>query len=228
MLALAIRHVCLGGAMRNHRICLVGAAVSLLAILGTHTGAKAATLDEVLARLNTLEKETATLRVENATLRARVNRIETSKTTKVEINSVSVPRSAAPQDAYASMADKAPVQPIKFTWTGCYIGAQGGTGILNDSYTGRNGFGGLVGGQVGCNYQIERFVVGLEGKALWSGLSNDNSVNVNLAGAFDSATDTTTKNKWDADVSLRLGLLLSDRILSYAKIGAVWGGFDYS
>ena len=199
--------------MRIDRVSLAVAGACLLAAVASPGGAQAATMDEVVARLNAVEKE-------NATLRDRVKRLEAPKAAKLQSAPAAAPQSvAAPEQAYASAVYKAPMYPAAFNWTGCYVGGQGGAGIINDSYTGRNGFGGLIGGQAGCNYQIERFVIGVEGEWWWSGISNENKV---------PGFTTTTKNNWDADISLRLGLTLADRILSYAKAGAVWGGFNYS
>ncbi len=60
--------------------------------------------------------------------------------------------------------------PPPFTWTGFYIGVNGGFGF---SSTGPSSFGhidgGLVGGTAGYNYQIGQFVVGAEGDFGWDG-----------------------------------------------------------
>src|SRR5438046_2125798 len=56
------------------------------------------------------------------------------------------------------------VEPI-FTWTGCYIGGNGGGGSMNkgfrsDSFApnqdfgSHSGTGGVAGGQIGCDYQF--------------------------------------------------------------------------
>jgi outer membrane immunogenic protein len=128
----------------------------------------------------------------------------------------------------ASAADlpvryKAAAPPMVFNWTGCYIGAHAGYGIINDSYTGRNGGGGVAGGQVGCNYQIGQIVVGVEGQGWWSGIKNENRAGFEgIVGSY-----FITKNRWDADVALRLGLTAVERVLAYSKVGVAWGHFDY-
>src|SRR5579863_5148339 len=78
-------------------------------------------------------------------------------------------------------ADKSAPAPA-FTWTGCYVGAHVG-GDFDRSSWGASGNGMLVnpfaidasgaigGGQVGCNYQIDSFVLGAEGEIWGSGLS---------------------------------------------------------
>src|ERR1700723_2209440 len=59
--------------------------------------------------------------------------------------------------------------PPPFTWSGFYVGVNGGWGFSgtdNNSFGNING--GLVGGTVGYNYQMGQFVVGFEGDADWS------------------------------------------------------------
>src|ERR1700681_265126 len=86
---------------------------------------------------------------------------------------------------------KAPVVvPVAYSWTGCYVGAHAGYGWGRDKNdfgraiatdpTEIEGFpaefgpfdhntnGGVVGGQVGCNYQTGNWVVGVEGELWWS------------------------------------------------------------
>jgi outer membrane immunogenic protein len=212
--------------------------IAAVGFLATPDRSLAQSNDEALRRL---EAKIDALSKENATLRDRVKNIETSRHAAAAESTYTGPKndpvqSATPasavvvdQTAYSARAAYYPVKaaPISvvptFNWTGCYLGVHGGGGALNDSYTGRNGFGGLAGGQADCNYQITQLVFGIEGEASWSGLSNDNRVTT--AGA---TTDTTTRNRWDADVALRIGIVTADRVLPYAKVGAAWGGFDYS
>jgi outer membrane immunogenic protein len=127
-----------------------------------------------------------------------------------------------------------------FNWTGCYLGGQAGGGFMHDSLVDDNddpifhGGGPIAGGQVGCNYQAQQFVVGVEGEGWWSGLKNkstDNSTTTTTNG-IDVLTVTNnsfdeTKNRWDAAVSLRAGWAV-DRLLFYGKAGVVWGGFNFS
>ncbi len=62
--------------------------------------------------------------------------------------------------------------PPVFSWTGFYVGVNGGYGTGNFDNLGGTVFGdpsgGLVGGTVGYNYQINQFVVGLEGDLDWA------------------------------------------------------------
>ena len=77
---------------------------------------------------------------------------------------------------------KAPVfAPAVFSWTGCYIGIEGGgnwgqsnqvarTGpAVGASVTGNfNLSGGIVGGTLGCNYQVSSIVLGVENDYSWT------------------------------------------------------------
>ncbi len=130
----------------------------------------------------------------------------------------------------------APVMP--FTWTGCYVGAQAGIGAQTDGFAsnsigavdiegfggnGSNGLGAIAGGQIGCNYQINQLVVGIEGDGVWSSIQN-------TAGFTDpdgEGVRLRTKNLWDADVALRVGAAF-DRLLVYGKGGVAWGGFSFN
>jgi outer membrane immunogenic protein len=67
------------------------------------------------------------------------------------------------------------VQPA-FTWTGFYVGINGGYGFggIGDTNFG-NPNGGFVGGTVGYNYQMGQFVVGGEADLDWADLSAKNT-----------------------------------------------------
>jgi len=118
-----------------------------------------------------------------------------------------------------------------FSWTGCYVGVHAGAGVLLDQgfqnvgLSGdRHGTGGLAGGQIGCNYQTGRLVLGIEGEGFWSGMR----VNVDrFNGNGFLLLNQTIKNKWDYDVAARLGIAF-DRALVYGKAGWVAAGFDWN
>ena len=95
--------------------------------------------------------------------------------------------------AYAAdVVEEAPPAPVVqeapiFSWTGGYIGIQGGglwshssfnesdTGLFSDNFN-----GGLLGGYAGYNYQAGAWVFGIEGD--FNGVWNDETFNV---GGFD-------------------------------------------
>ncbi len=105
-----------------------------------------------------------------------------------------------------------------FTWTGFYIGADIGGGwasVRDNNVVGnfnRNPAGVIGGGHVGYNYQINQFVIGLQGDFLGSGI-NDSK--------YFPLTDVTVKGgqDWLGSINGRLGLAY-DRALFYA-IGGV-------
>jgi outer membrane immunogenic protein len=83
--------------------------------------------------------------------------------------------------------------------------------------------GGVVGGQIGGNYQISNFVVGLEGTGAWS------SVTLNAGGPFGGGAgfNLSLKNDYIATVAGRFGVAF-DRVLLYAKGGAAFTRDKYS
>src|SRR5258706_14826603 len=88
----------------------------------------------------------------------------------------------------ADMAVKARPIPVvaPYSWTGCYVGVEGGgswgrdrsvsngtnngvaNGTLGALKTASDISGGLVGGTLGCNYQVNQWVFGIEGDGSWS------------------------------------------------------------
>jgi outer membrane immunogenic protein len=117
-----------------------------------------------------------------------------------------------------------PPAPLPYSWTGCYIGVNGGGGIQHDTFTTEYGDGAIAGGQIGCNYQTGLLVLGIEGEGFWSGLQTQ--YNDNDPSDDGYSENYTTKNKWDADIAARFGLAW-DRALVYGKAGVVWGRFGF-
>jgi outer membrane immunogenic protein len=122
---------------------------------------------------------------------------------------------------------KAPIAPA-YNWTGCYVGVHAGGGIIGTTFVSSfaggstdGGGGALVGGQAGCNYQAGQFVFGLEGEGAWSGITDRSH-------AHDTNTDQlrTGRNRWDADLALRVGFAI-DRTLVYGKAGSAFGSFEF-
>jgi outer membrane immunogenic protein len=125
---------------------------------------------------------------------------------------------AADLSAQAPVYTKAPLAGPVYDWTGCYVGVHAGAGTQSDSFTLMNGVGGLAGGQAGCNVQLGQMVLGAEGEGAWTDLLDQNE-------AF--STVSSARNRWTADAALRAGVAV-DRALVYGKVGASWGGFDFS
>lgn len=114
------------------------------------------------------------------------------------------------------------------TWTGCYVGIHGGGGLLESSFTGGYGGGAIAGGQLGCNYQTQRIVFGVEGEGYWSGLTNTFSFTSGTPSTSSSSSSLTVANHWDASLAVRFGFLPDERVFIYGKLGAAVGGFDYN
>jgi outer membrane immunogenic protein len=114
---------------------------------------------------------------------------------------------------------KAPVVSA-WEWTGCYIGAEGGAnwgrstnvditpGFIGLPVT--NPFdlrGALAGGTIGCNYQVQKFVFGIEGDLSWT--NKDGS-----AGDIPPFNATSTfgvREHWIDTLRGRLGYKFGDR-----------------
>ncbi len=131
----------------------------------------------------------------------------------------------------ASAGDLAPPAPVfvppppapvlfYYNWTGFYVGGNLGgawaSGTLTDSATGvslsdsKSGF--IGGGQVGFNYQINSFVVGVE----WD--IDGTSLNASRTGALVTAS---ANPDWVSTVAARFGLAAGSW-LYYAKVGGGW------
>ena len=82
----------------------------------------------------------------------------------------------------------APIYAPVFSWTGFYVGLNGGYGLGTGSSAGfGNPSGGLIGGTAGYNYQIGQFVVGAEGDWDWADLTKSGT---NSVGAYNSKVDS--------------------------------------
>jgi iron complex outermembrane recepter protein len=134
-----------------------------------------------------------------------------------------VPNPYQPQPALA----KAPPPATPFSWTGVYLGINGGysfgasnwTGSVTGGSTGNfatSGF--LFGGTAGANYQIGTFVFGVEADGDWvdaSGFGTFTATSLCAGGCL-------TSNSWLATVRGRAGYAL-DRFLVYGTGGAAFG-----
>jgi outer membrane immunogenic protein len=118
----------------------------------------------------------------------------------------------------ADMPLKAP-PPVVWSWTGCYVGIEGGgawgrsrhdstaiapIGGLAPQFTPWFDIsGGLAGGEYGCNQQFGgNWVFGVEGDFSWSGKKGSSAD----TGPFGNPTFTsTTKEKWLSTTRARIG-----------------------
>ena len=152
---------------------------------------------------------------------------------------------------------KAPPPVVVYSWTGCHVGGNGGWIGGRDSYdlTMAGGFlnpinifsnpanraglehsyqsntsSGTAGLQVGCNYQLSPFVVGVEADTNWSGLSETFTAAYPLSvpGTANPHTETTGKDlKWFSTFRARAGFAW-DRVLIYGTGGLAVARIDSS
>lgn len=134
----------------------------------------------------------------------------------VAASAADIPRRAAPPPPVVA----APV----FTWTGAYLGINGGYGWGTSTFsapfaTGSFDLsGGLVGGTLGYNYQVGQGVFGLEGDIDWSGIQGS---------TFCGGTTCETRNNWLSTVRGRLGYSF-DRFMPYVTGGLAVGDIETS
>ena len=115
-----------------------------------------------------------------------------------------------------------PVYPPAYTWSGFYIGVNGGGGFGRSTWDSAGGFdisGGLVGGTVGYNYQIGQAVIGIEGDIDWADISGTNSTTCALG--------CKTSDSWLSTVRGRLGYA-AGRFMPYVTAGGAFGNIQAS
>ena len=113
-----------------------------------------------------------------------------------------------------------PVYNPIYTWTGFYIGINGGGGWGRSQWDGLDTFdvsGGLIGGTVGYNWQFGQALIGAEGDIDWSSIKG--TTTVLCPGGCE------TRNKWLATVRGRLGYTF-DRFLPYFTGGLALGDIN--
>lgn len=145
---------------------------------------------------------------------------------------------ASPVVAADAPAAKPPVKapaPAAFNWTGCYVGIQGGGSWGKSEHVGRVGdvaggtitgtfnlTGGVAGGAFGCDFQIEKTVLGFENDASWTNLhgsKSDKPPNDRLT--------SSTREKWIDMFRGRVGYAL-DQFLIYGTAGVAFAGTEVS
>jgi outer membrane immunogenic protein len=137
---------------------------------------------------------------------------------------------------------------VIFRWTGVYLGVHvgGGRGFVDENavpLTGNPGTPGvftpfsqivplptsigsggwLAGGQIGGNYQIESWVIGIEADASWASFNGSSTCAANLGPPPVTALTASCTTKLDSlgTAAVRLGWAF-DHLLLYGKGGAAW------
>lgn len=124
----------------------------------------------------------------------------------------------------------APAAPA-FSWTGCYVGGNGGGGrgvneqqpIAGLTFNADHNSGWLAGVQGGCDYQVGSLVVGVEGRFDWADVK-DTTATLIPGGAVGFLL--TTQLDRVATATGRVGYAF-DRVLFYAKGGAAFARFNH-
>ena len=132
--------------------------------------------------------------------------------------------SASAADLPARMPAKAPayVAPMAYSWTGFYLGLNGGYGFGRAEFNGGapgsfNAGGGLFGATVGYNWQTGPLVFGLEGDIDWSGMRG--------SATCGGITSCDVRNDYLATIRGRLGYAF-DRFLPYITAGLAAGDIN--
>jgi outer membrane immunogenic protein len=108
-------------------------------------------------------------------------------------------------------------------WTGCFVGGNGGIALANWGITitaggvpeqSANGIAG--GGQVGCDYQVGNWVIGIQ--ALGDGTGG---VKTNLP----LSSEPQLQETWFAAATGRIGYTIAPAFLPYVRGGAGWAGW---
>jgi len=118
---------------------------------------------------------------------------------------------------------KAPAVQAAYNWTGFYVGGYLGADwgftnwtFLDDGETTNPRFAGfLAGGEIGYNYQVGKWVFGVEADAAWT---NAHGARPCPTGFFYSCEININ---WLSTATARIGYAYWDRLLVYAKGGAV-------
>ena len=134
--------------------------------------------------------------------------------------------SASAADLPARMPAKAPayVAPMAYSWTGFYLGLNGGYGFGRSEFNGTlpsgsfDTSGGLFGATVGYNWQTGPVVFGLEGDIDWSGMRGSGTC---------GGLSCSTRNDYLATIRGRLGYAM-DRWMPYITGGAAIGNVKTS
>lgn len=178
-------------------------------------------------------------------------------TIAASIAAIAFGSSAASAADMAPRYTKAPPMVTAYSWTGCYVGVNGGYGWGDNhsalrpspdaasqafwnpafnagaapslfSYTNS---GGVAGGQLGCNWQSGQFVFGGEADIDWANLKGSQSINTaGVAGFVPGFFSSSSNLQWLGTVRGRIGFspAAADHWLFYATGGLAYGSVNYN
>ena len=149
-----------------------------------------------------------------------------------------------------------PAYAPAFSWTGCYVGANGGYGWGHNHstlavsadpasqaffgsafalggvppYFVENNRGGVAGGQVGCNQQYGSVVMGFETDLDWAGLKGSQTINLpnGTNGLVPTFNSAGSELQWLGTIRARIGYTPADHWLVYGTGGLAYGGVNYN
>jgi outer membrane immunogenic protein len=171
------------------------------------------------------------------------------RTLVAAIASIAVTGVASAADMPVKALKAPPPVPV-FSWTGCYVGANAGatwnhagvtsvldpgshlsvpTSLANVSAAGTgsaNATGFVGGGQVGCNWQSGRFVLGIEGD-FNAFDANAAFTGIGISTIGPAAVTNSVKTSWLATVRPRAGVAF-DRSLLYVTGGVAFADVRYT
>jgi len=132
-----------------------------------------------------------------------------------------------PNRGFAPAPAAAYYTPPAFSWTGFYVGLNGGYGWGSLGNVGNNTFGKpsgfTLGGTVGYNYQVNQFVMGVEGDLNWTNI--DSTARTIIPGAPPTTSINTAGVNWMGTLRARVGFSL-DRALIFATGGYAGASLD--
>jgi outer membrane immunogenic protein len=121
-----------------------------------------------------------------------------------------------------------------YTWTGCYLGGNGGFGSSSWKYSNPSdnptvpGERGTIvandvvlGGQVGCDYQAGGLVLGVQGSLDWTQMKG------RFFDAIELFFNEDAQVRWFATATGRVGITVTPQALVHAKDGAAWVNNHY-
>jgi outer membrane immunogenic protein len=140
---------------------------------------------------------------------------------KLGLAAVMLASASAAADAADAVRGPAPAYaqpiPLFYNWTGFYGGGHLGAG-WSDGDGGGSGF--LGGAQAGYNYQINQWVMGVEGQFSWTSIKDSVNATFVFPGAIATAHADVSLD-WVSTLASRFGYAF-DRWLVYGKVGGAW------